>query len=135
MFNVDSNAPAPRFEGLDARVSSVPRAFESFELFVSVRVSGDGASIQAQFSTRLFERSGIEHRLREFAALLEDVAGNAEQKVGDLAVMPPAELEEVLTGVNQTRTALPTETLCAQFRDNAVKTPGMVAVACAGGSR
>jgi amino acid adenylation domain-containing protein len=132
MFNVDSSAAPPRFEGLDVRVSSVPRAFESFELFVSVGVSAERASIQAQFSTKLFERHSIERRLREFVSLLEDVGQNVEQKVGELAVMPARELEEVVSAVNQTRTGLATETLCAQFRDNAVKTPGMIAVTCAG---
>ncbi len=134
MFNVDSHAAPSAFEGLDSRLESLPRAFESFELFVSVGLSAERSSIQAQFSTKLFERRSIERRLREFLALLEDVAANVEQKVGELAVMPAAELEEVVQGVNQTRTALAGETLCAQFRDNAVKAPGMVAVACAGRS-
>jgi amino acid adenylation domain-containing protein len=134
MFNVDSSPASARFEGLDARVSSIPRPFESFELFVSVGLTAEGAAIQAQFSTKLFDRLSIERRLREFVALLEDVAANAEQKIGELAVMPAAELEEVVMGPNQSRTPLAGETLCAQFRDNAVKTPGMVAVACAGRS-
>ncbi|HEV8244497.1 MAG TPA: amino acid adenylation domain-containing protein, partial [Polyangiaceae bacterium] len=128
MFNVDSNVTVPKFEGLDVRLESVPRAYESFELFVSIALSGDEATVEACFCTRLFERRSIERRMAEFATLLASVAQEPTRVIRELEIMPAPEKAEVLNAINRTEVELPTRTLCASFRSVAALHPERVAV-------
>ncbi len=128
MFNVDSNVRPPNFEGLHATLESVPRAYESFELFVSVGLCGDEATIEACFSTRLFERSTIERRMLEFQTLLEDVAREPSRSNCELALVPEHEKHDIIGAINRTQVELPTRTLCAQFREIAQQQPQRMAV-------
>ncbi|HVJ20633.1 MAG TPA: AMP-binding protein, partial [Polyangiaceae bacterium] len=133
-FNVDSNAVSPAFEGLEAKVASLPRSYESFEWFVSFTVSGDEIVIETCFSTTLFEKSSMNERMTEFVALLQDVAKDSSKRIGELAVMTDEQRHAVLVGNNRTDAELPTRTLCARFREVARRCPERVAVTAGGRS-
>ncbi len=134
MFNVDSNVRPPSFEGLRATLLSVPRPYESFELFVSIGLCGDEATIETCFSTRLFERNTIERRMIEFETLLEDIARQPTRAIRELTIVPDREKHDLIGAINRTQVELPTHTLCASFRELSQREPERIAL-CSGARR
>jgi amino acid adenylation domain-containing protein len=128
VFNVDSNAGAPPLGEVELSVESLPRAYESFELFVSVGVSGDEALIEACFNRALFDRSSIEQRMQEFVTLLGSVATDTAQRVGELELLGEQQRRRLLVENNRSEALLPTRTLCAQFCEQARLAPERSAV-------
>jgi amino acid adenylation domain-containing protein len=121
-FNVDSNSEPSPFEGLSAKIESLPRHHESFELFVSFAVLGDEVTVETCFNTQLFERESIRRRVGELVELLRDVARNPEKPVGELALMTAEEVSRLEGGPIEPA-FLATETVCATILARARTTP------------
>ncbi|MES1204666.1 MAG: amino acid adenylation domain-containing protein [Pseudomonadota bacterium] len=134
MFNVDPEVGAPAFEGLEVAVSSVPRAYENFEIFLNGSFRGGDLVLETSFSAHLFDRATIESRLAELTAFLEDIARRPDSAIGDLEILSAAEKEFVRAGATGASVDIPAQTVCASFLARVVRAPDRPAVTFGGRS-
>lgn len=75
MFNVDQSAgdDALDFDGLKVRISTNPRHFENFELFVNITPEGRELAIECQYNLSLFDEVTVRHWLDCFEQLLRSM--------------------------------------------------------------
>jgi amino acid adenylation domain-containing protein/non-ribosomal peptide synthase protein (TIGR01720 family) len=102
-----------------------------FDLTLFLEETSDGLRALWEYSTGLFEADTIVRMAGHYRTLLESIAGNPAQTVGDLDIVSPEERSQLLTDLNAT--AVPyDETLCFNhlFEEQAAKTPNALAVVC-----
>ncbi len=88
-FNLDKGLPpaALAFQGLQTRLTTNPRHFETFDLFINA-VELDGAvTLEVQFNTDLFDESTVRRWLAGYELLLRGVAENPQTPVGKLPIL------------------------------------------------
>jgi non-ribosomal peptide synthetase component F len=88
MFNVDQavRANSEAYPGLQVELSSNPRRFENFELFVNAtRLAGGALRVECQYNTGLFDALTVERWLRCYEALLRSAVEDAAQALGAMA--------------------------------------------------
>ena len=133
LFNVERVGAPPSFAGLDATVVTNPRAYENFELFLSVTDAGDDVVLEATYNTHLFDCGTVQRRLSELATLLASAAADPETKITDLAIVPDEEravLEDWGSGPRAEASASSVVTL---FERQARRSPDAIAIATARG--
>ena len=101
IFNIDQPMPDLSFGDAVASVVSVPRAAESFELFLNVVPRDSGLTVEATYSSVLFEAETIKAWLFALETLLNAAVSHPEQSI-DALPMALSEPEIV-----RTRNALP----------------------------
>ena len=103
LFNVDQAVAGSslRFEGLTGRVSTNPRAFESFEIFINAAESRGQVVLETQYNADLFEGDTIRRWLSAFEQLLEGVAADPSTALSRLPLLNAEERARVL-GWNDT---------------------------------
>ncbi|MFJ2261195.1 amino acid adenylation domain-containing protein, partial [Streptomyces sp. NPDC087844] len=67
-----------------------------FDLAVKLGDSGDGLAGEIEYSTALFDAATVERLAGHLVAVLEAVAANADQRVGDLAVVGVEERDRLV---------------------------------------
>lgn len=104
MFNLDQrlDPSVVALQGLETRVTSVPRRFENFELFFNLTPLDEGLRIECQYSTALFEEASIHQWLQSYGALLGAIADDPQRPVGQQPALAPAQQAQ-LASWNQTR--------------------------------
>ena len=110
IFNVDraQGTDGVVFPELKLRVSSNPRAFENFDLFLNaVEVEGR-VELECQYNTDLFDDSTIERWLATYETLLHSITREPTQNVGLLDLVSDADKQQVASW-NQTDAAFPRE--------------------------
>jgi len=72
MFNVDQAVKGIHgaFPGLSAELSTNPRRFENFELFVNAAQENGGLRLECQYNTDLFDAATVERWMGAYEALL-----------------------------------------------------------------
>ncbi|WP_420030026.1 amino acid adenylation domain-containing protein [Rhodococcus ruber] len=99
-------------------------------LFVHV---GSGMELDLRYQRRLFDARQVETLLSRFVRVLETIAGQPALPVGDVELLDPAELEQILHGWNASDHALDgTELLLSRFGAQVRRTPDAVALAYEG---
>ena len=93
MFNVDRDAVAGQgtFPDLDVALSSVPRAYENFELFLNVTPVAGGMQVETQYNADLFDDQTVRRWLAMFESLLRSAVRDAGQGIAALDMLPAAE--------------------------------------------
>jgi len=82
VFNIDMGmAKAVSFEGLNFKLKSNPRAFETFEIFLNATGTEEELILEWSYNTSLFKASTIRHMMAIFKQLLETIAANPEIKI------------------------------------------------------
>lgn len=82
MFNMDVGMDnAVRFEGLDYKLISNPRAYENFEVYLNATGSKDGIVLEWSYNTDLFDEGTIERFNREYHSILERIIANPELNI------------------------------------------------------
>jgi amino acid adenylation domain-containing protein len=73
VFNIDQQAPdqGVNFQGLKTKLTTIPRNYENFELFVNAVQCGNKLTFECQYSCRLFKAETITHWMNSFLVLLE----------------------------------------------------------------
>ncbi|SEB08993.1 non-ribosomal peptide synthetase [Pedobacter hartonius] len=85
VFNVDMGMDdGVTFEGLEYKLISNPREYESFELFINASGSEKSLTMEWSFNTQLFEDYTIRQMMEGFEQILRFVVKHPEEKVGDL---------------------------------------------------
>ncbi|HEY54191.1 MAG TPA: AMP-binding protein, partial [Caldilineae bacterium] len=79
----------------------------TFDLTLAVSELADGLDVSAEYSTDLFNESTIQRLLDHFQILLEGIVADPDRAISGLPLLPQAELEQVLSGWNDTATDVP----------------------------
>lgn len=122
---------ASMLQGLQGLRAGPVRSIEKTNYPLTL-VSGNGAELPLKISydPRRFDRPVIERALGHLRTLLERIAENPDQRVGDLEMLPRAELRQVLVEWNQTAAAYPNEQcypeLFEQWAERAPQAPAVV---------
>lgn len=92
-FNLDQalDPKQLRFQGLDASLSSNPRTFENFELFINATEAQGQLTLECQYNTNLFQRDTIQRRLAELETLLRGMVQNPQRAIAQLPLLPESE--------------------------------------------
>ncbi len=127
LFNVDRAGKVPEFARLDVSRTFNPRAYENFELFLSVSESSEDVVLEASFNTNLFDRETVRLRLEEFTVLLDGVARDSSQRLGELPLIPPRECSLLESWETAAPGSPPVRTIAGLFEAQASRTPDAVA--------
>jgi non-ribosomal peptide synthetase component F len=130
MFNLDQplRGLEQAYPNLQAELSSNPRHFENFELFVNAVPVGDRLRLECQYNTDLFDEVSVRRWLAAFETLLQAAVGSAEMPLGELAWLNEQAQTE-LKALQPPPVAVPGDQLMhAGFAQQCRKTPDSVAV-------
>lgn len=82
MFNIDMGMDsAVSFHGLEHRLISNPRAYETFEIFLNATESQGTFILEWTYNTQLFKVSTIKLMMEEFEALLFSLSKNPDREL------------------------------------------------------
>ena len=92
------NMPLPplALAGLECRSVELETFRSNFDLTLWLYETGPYLKAVMEYSTDLFEGETIARMLRHFVQLLANAVNNPEQRIAELALMPPQELDLVL---------------------------------------
>lgn len=112
IFNVDIGLDdGVDFYGLEHRLISNPRQFETVEL--SVNISGSSAeslTAECSYNTQLFQESTIDRIMAEFVSLLEAIVENPSVRIEQIPLTDSDELIQKVTRWNNTAAEYPRHT-------------------------
>jgi amino acid adenylation domain-containing protein len=129
IMTVDQESHELPFSGIESCYRLNPRAYEMFELQVSlVSESKDYIAIQCQYNTDLFERETAESRMRDFAMLIDSATADPDAAINALAMVPPED-EALIDEWNATEEVYPSGvTMHGLFEEQVEKTPDNIAL-------
>jgi amino acid adenylation domain-containing protein len=85
IFNIDMGMDnAVKFDGLDFKLTSNPREYEIFELYLNATRSKDGIMLEWSYSTALFDESTIETFHIAYHSLLERIIADPTTSIAEL---------------------------------------------------
>ncbi|MEO1410702.1 MAG: amino acid adenylation domain-containing protein [Bacteroidota bacterium] len=132
LFNMDADGGEIDFGTGRARVESIPRHYETFDSFINLKPTADGAVMDWIYNTDLFDAVTIQRRLAEFHQLLRSILQDPERPLWALPLLPEAE-KALLRRWNATETDFPQQRLIHEFFEaEAARRPERVALICAG---
>ncbi|TPG61721.1 non-ribosomal peptide synthetase [Hymenobacter nivis] len=128
VFNIDLGlGDGVAFHGLTHALSSLPRAYENFELFVNASGSASAMTVEWSYNAALFEPATIDQLMARFEQLLSEIAENPNVRLRDLR----APLAPAYAALNATAQPYPaTQTLHQLVATQARATPTKTAVQC-----
>ena len=104
-------------------------AVQNLSFVLYDRQGAQGMQLVVDANPALYDEARVEEHLRRFARLLEFLVGaEAEQPIGRVDILDPAERHRMLTGWNDTAVELPDATLPGLFEAQAACTPGATAL-------
>jgi amino acid adenylation domain-containing protein len=130
LLNIDQGLDSSRlpFAGLEVQLSSNPRSYENFELFVNATELAGKLTLECQYNTNLFEAETIRCRLAEFETLLEGIVTEPNQLISTLPLLPLSE-QQLLSKWNETQTFFPSDRCIHQLIEaQAEQTPNAIAI-------
>ena len=85
VFNIDLGmTSAVFFDDLDFRLSSNPRGFEHFEIFLNATGSQHGLTLEWSYNTGLFKTETITKFNKEYLNILEKIAENPSETISSI---------------------------------------------------
>ncbi|MGZ6880594.1 MAG: non-ribosomal peptide synthetase, partial [Mycobacteriaceae bacterium] len=81
-----------------------------------------------EYATDLFDRHSVERFADYYLLILETVTADPDRRIDSIQIIDPAEREQVLTGWNDTATAVPEVSVPGLFAEQAARTPDAPAV-------
>ena len=126
VFNIDLGlGDAVAFHGLTHQLTTLPRAYENFELFVNASGSEAAMTVEWSYNAALFEPTTIDQMMARFKELLTEVVENPGVRLQDLR----APLAPAYAALNATAQPYPvTQTLHQLVATQARATPTKTAV-------
>lgn len=102
VFNVDIGfTEGFVFEGCSFDVSTNPRYFENFEIFLNAAGSGEKLILECTFNNDLFDADMMKLRMEEFIRVLQSIALHPESKISHLEIRTEEEIN-FLDEINNT---------------------------------
>ena len=131
IFNVDRGmaSDAMRFEGLETRLTTNPRHFENFELFLNaVELDGE-VQLECQYNTDLFDRETVRRWLATYEQILRGVVADPVCAVGGIPILTDAERAQLRAWNAATLLETPHGTCVHQLIEaQAARAPSAIAV-------
>ena len=87
-----------------------------------------GIGGRVEFATDLFDRTTVEQLIARLERVLEAVATDPSQPIGQIGILQPEEREQILLGWNDTAHPVPEATLPALFEQQVARTPDATAL-------
>jgi amino acid adenylation domain-containing protein len=111
VFNIDMGlAEGVNFHGLTYKLTSNPREFESFEIFLNISDSNKVLTLEWSYNTQLFKAQTIDRMMADFETLLKTVVANPQIQLKDIRLSSIDGILEKLNQWNATRTEYPRNT-------------------------
>ncbi|AYL95862.1 non-ribosomal peptide synthetase [Mucilaginibacter celer] len=108
MFNIDMGMDDDvDFYGLKHHLTSNPREYESFEIFVNISGRDEALVLEWSYNTQLFSEKCIRNLMDEFEFLLNELVNDPEVLIGSVSAANRAVLIEKLKAWNNTSVAYP----------------------------
>jgi amino acid adenylation domain-containing protein len=130
-LNVDVGLEHLDFGPLAVTCESVPRSFESFELFLNAVDYRSRLVMEWSYNTALFDESTIRRWMHEIETMVADILAHPTTRLKDLAVLAPEEID-VLAGLNATDRTTTFTPVHEQIAAHAAASPDRPAVRFAG---
>ncbi|MBC7886371.1 MAG: amino acid adenylation domain-containing protein [Ferruginibacter sp.] len=103
VFNIDKGMDDKvSFYELTYQLSSNPRAYENFELFVNIAGNDNNLTVEWSYNTQLFKVETIERMAKGFEHLLETIIANPFILLGEIELLTKAEEQQLINSFNNT---------------------------------
>ncbi|MEP4546049.1 MAG: amino acid adenylation domain-containing protein [Saccharospirillum sp.] len=132
IFNIDQPLEAIQFGDLNGRVRTVPRAAENFEMFLNILPSSTSLTIEATYSSALFDEETITSWLQTLERILAATAANPTIKIASIALTDQE--PELVRRANATQSDLAYRSVIDALEHHVTTNPTHVACACGGRS-
>ncbi|KAB8315461.1 non-ribosomal peptide synthetase [Tolypothrix campylonemoides VB511288] len=100
-----------------------------FDLTLFIEDSEQELVATCEYNTDLFNADTVTRMLGHFQTLLESIVSNPEQRIWDLQLLTPSEVQQLLVEWNDTKTNYPQDKCIHQlFEEQVEKTPSDIAV-------
>ena len=125
MFNLQNREQEQvPFAGLKTEPVIVESGTAKFDLNVLMEDRTDGLAAWFEYSTDLFRHESITRMLDHYRLLLESIADDPGQPLGQLTLLNKAQRHQILNDWNQTHVSYPAdETLVSLFEAQVARTP------------
>jgi amino acid adenylation domain-containing protein len=128
-FNVEQVGAGLKYDGLSVDLSANAKTHVNMDLFFNFIDRGDELWLDCDYNTGLFDESTIERWCGHLEAILQAFVADAEQPVGSVSILTPAQKQQLLVEWNQTATEYPRSSAIHRvFEEQAARTPDAVAV-------
>ncbi|WP_446745077.1 amino acid adenylation domain-containing protein [Silvibacterium acidisoli] len=128
-FNVEQVGAGLKYEGLAADLSANPKTHVNMDLFFNFVDRGEELWLDVDYNTGLFDEATIARWCGHLQAILEAFVANAEQPIGQVSILNPAQTKQILVDWNRTATDFPRNSSIHQvFEEQVARTPNTTAV-------
>ncbi|GAB3641454.1 amino acid adenylation domain-containing protein [Spirosoma arcticum] len=134
IFNIDmGKAVGVNYAGLTYQITSNPRAYENFELFLNVTDAESVLTLEWSYNTHLFKAATIDRLMREFEQLLRALVADPSVRIGAVPTLYDSERLAQLARWNQTEADYPRNIALTQLiSQTAAQYPAKTAITCNG---
>ncbi|MFP5288019.1 MAG: non-ribosomal peptide synthetase, partial [Thermoanaerobaculia bacterium] len=129
---VFQNTPAAAADlpGLDVQPQDVGTGTAKFDLVLNLEETASGLAGWLIYNRDLFDPSTVARMRAHFGELVTSLLAAPERRVDELALLGPAERQQLLTAWNDTAVPGTETTFVARFTAQAARTPDAVALVC-----
>ena len=128
MFTVQGESDRLKFGELQVEEYNLDLPTSKFDLVMIVAEDGEGATVQLNYATDLFEAATMRRALGHYETLLRAAVENPERRICELPLMTQREIEQ-LRNWNQTERDYPRDKGVADlFEEQAAQSPTALAV-------
>ncbi len=129
LFNMDSEMELQQFTDLEVQLNPIIRKYETFDIFVNMKVGEAGIDLEWTYNTDLFDKTTIQRRLQEFEVLIESLLRQPETPIGKLDLLTAHERQLLLNDWVATDHPYPADQCVHQLIEKqAAQTPHRIAV-------
>ncbi|MEH1914726.1 amino acid adenylation domain-containing protein [Nostoc sp.] len=119
----------PRLSDVSVTCQEGYNGTSKFDLTLFMEDDEQGLVATCEYNTDLFNADTIARMLLHFQTLLESIVSNPEQRISDLQLLTPSEVQQLLVEWNNTETNYPQDKCIHQlFEAQVEKTPSNIAV-------
>ncbi|MEH1989362.1 amino acid adenylation domain-containing protein [Nostoc sp.] len=119
----------PRLSDVSVTCQEGYNGTSKFDLTLFMEDEEQGLVATCEYNTDLFNADTIARMLVHFQTLLESIVSNPEQRISDLQLLTPSEVQQLLVEWNNTETNYPQDKCIHQlFEAQVEKTPSNIAV-------
>ena len=96
LFNMDADMEVPQFDQLEVGLQPIIRKYETFDIFVNVKVGKEGIEFGWTYNTDLFDAATIQRRLQELEVLIDSIISDPDASLARLDILTTAEKQLLL---------------------------------------
>ncbi len=130
IFNIDMGMDTNvSFSKLKHQLSSDPRTYENFEIFLNITGTEQALMFEWSFNSHLFRASTIQRMMNEFESVLEQVVPNPQIKIEHISIQEFELINQINAWNNSTFSAYPKDkTVPELINEIAIKNPAKTAI-------